>query len=89
MAKETQAGVPEEPTVEWLRGECARLFGAASKAPEPDLASCAKLAELLFKMLPKANSDRRSVSTEDLEAARAAVLAARKAAADGQAADLP
>jgi hypothetical protein len=83
MAQEVQDGVPQEPTAEWLRTECARLFGQASRAEEPDLASCAKLAELLFKMLPKGSGERQGLSQSDLEAAREAVLAARRQKADG------
>lgn len=51
------AETAQEPTVgrnvEWLRGEIVKLFETATKASEPDIPSCTKLAEILFKMLPK------------------------------------
>jgi len=42
--------------VEWLREQVVDLFVRARSVADPDVASCTKLAELLFKLLPKGAS---------------------------------
>ena len=49
----TQIPQAVERNVEWLRSEVVALFESATRASEKDIASCTKLAELLYKLLPK------------------------------------
>lgn len=55
--------------VGWLRSEVVKLFQTATSASEPDVPSCTKLAELLFKLLPKGGGEK-SPALQDLEEAR-------------------
>lgn len=64
---------PQDLSIEWLRKECVRLFATAAKAEEPDLPACSKLAELLYKMLPKGDGERAASQLELARQAREAL----------------
>lgn len=76
------SGEPKEPVgdardVAWLRREVVSLFETAKKVPDPDVASCTKLAELLWKLLPKnATEKQASDASRELDEHRRRVLEA-------------
>lgn len=69
--------MPDEPqvlTVEWLREQVVVLLASATAQDPPDHQACAKYADLLFKMLPRAARDGQGIAPDELERARKAVL---------------
>lgn len=40
---------------EWLKGKLVTLLEAETAKGDPDVPSCAKIADLLWKMLPRAS----------------------------------
>lgn len=57
-----------------MRAQVVTLFETATEAKEPDIVSCTKLAELLFKMLPKGDGKAATEAVKKLADHRQRVL---------------
>lgn len=74
MAELPQAPDSDSKDVAWLRSEIVKLFETATRVAEPDIPSCTKLAEILFKMLPKGDGKAATAAVKKLDEHRQRVL---------------
>jgi len=55
---------------DWLRSEVVSLFQTATRSADKDMPTCVKLAELLYKLLPKGDPKKLGADADLIEKMR-------------------